>query len=104
MDLNSIPRLAPGCRLHPSEPVLLVPEGTLNLAGPARDILAQLDGRQSVASIVEVLLQQYSGAPRDEMSHDVLNLLNRMEQRGVVCRTDESLRNEAGHTERSFTP
>jgi pyrroloquinoline quinone biosynthesis protein D len=84
MDLQSIPRLAPGCRLHPSEPVLLVPEGTLSLAGPARDILAQLDGRQNVAAIVDQLLAQYSGAPKDEMTQDVLNLLSRMEQRGVV--------------------
>jgi pyrroloquinoline quinone biosynthesis protein D len=84
MDLNSTPRLAPGCRLHPTEPVLLVPEGTLNLAGPARDILAQLNGNQSVAVIVDRLLMQYSGAPKEEMTRDVLNLLNRMEQRGVV--------------------
>ena len=84
MDLTSTPKLAPGCRLHPSEPVLLVPEGTLNLAGPARDILAQLDGQRSVAAIVDQLLQQYAGAPKDQMSEDVLNLLNRMEQRGVV--------------------
>jgi pyrroloquinoline quinone biosynthesis protein D len=84
MDLNSIPKLAPGCRLHPSEAVLLVPEGTLNLSGPARDILAQLDGEQTVATIVDKLLEQYSGAPKDEMTQDVLNLLGRMEQRGVV--------------------
>jgi hypothetical protein len=64
--------------------VLLVPEGTLNLAGPARDILVLLDGKQSVAGIVETLLHQYSGAPKDQMSQDVLNLLHRMEQRGVV--------------------
>jgi pyrroloquinoline quinone biosynthesis protein D len=87
MDLTSIPKLAPGCRLHPSEPVLLVPEGTLNLAGPAHDILALLDGKQSVATIIELLLQQYEGAPRDQMQQDVLNLLNRMEQRGVVRTT-----------------
>ena len=55
MDIDSIPKLAPGCRLHPSEAVLLVPEGTLNLAGPARDILAQLDGKQNVATIVDKL-------------------------------------------------
>jgi pyrroloquinoline quinone biosynthesis protein D len=84
MDLNSVPKLAPGCRLHPTEPVLLVPEGTLNLAGPARDILAQLDGKQSVATIVGLLLKQYAGAPEEQMTQDVLNLLNRMEQRGVV--------------------
>ena len=84
MDLNSIPRLAPGCRLHPSEPVLLVPEGTLNLAGPARDILARLDGKQNVAMIIDELVTKYSGAPKEEMTEDVLRLLNRMEQRGVV--------------------
>ena len=84
MDMHSIPKLAPGCRLHPSEAVLLVPEGTLNLSGPARDILAQLDGKQNVAAIVDQLLAQYSGAPKDEMTQDVLSLLSRMEQRGVV--------------------
>jgi pyrroloquinoline quinone biosynthesis protein D len=84
MDLNSIPKLAPGCRLHPTQPILLVPEGTLNLAGPARDILARIDGQTAVKAIIDQLLQQYSGAPREEMSTDVLNLLSRMEQRGVV--------------------
>jgi pyrroloquinoline quinone biosynthesis protein D len=84
MDLNATPKLAPGCRLHPSEPVLLVPEGTLNLAGPAHDILNHTDGKHTVAAIVEALLQQYSGAPKEQMTEDVLNLLNRMEQRGVV--------------------
>jgi pyrroloquinoline quinone biosynthesis protein D len=84
MDIDSTPKLAPGCRLHPLEPVLLVPEGTLNLSGPARDILSQLDGAQTVAAIVDKLLEQYSGAPKDEMTQDVLTLLGRMEQRGVV--------------------
>jgi pyrroloquinoline quinone biosynthesis protein D len=84
MDTNAIPRLSPGCRLHATEPVLLVPEGTLNLAGPARDILAHVDGKLSVAVIVDKLLVEYSGATKEEMTQDVLNLLNRMEQRGVV--------------------
>ena len=84
MDTNSIPRLAPGCRLHPTEPVLLVPEGTLNLAGPTRDILAHVDGNLSVAAIVDKLLVEYAGAPQQEMINDVLNLLDRMQQRGVV--------------------
>jgi pyrroloquinoline quinone biosynthesis protein D len=84
MDMNTIPKLAPGCRLHPSEPVLLVPEGTLNLAGPARDILAWVDGKRSISDVVGKLLQQYSGAPKDQVSQDVLGLLERMVQRGVV--------------------
>ena len=84
MDLKATPRLAPGCRLHPTDDVLLVPEGALNLQGPARDILAHLDGKQSVDAIVDELLKQYSETDGDAMRQDVLSLLNRMEQRGVV--------------------
>lgn len=84
MDLNATPRFAPGCRLHPTEDVLLIPEGSLNLRGPARDILSHLDGRQSIADMVDELLKQYSGVDRNDMRQDVLGLLERMEQRGLV--------------------
>jgi pyrroloquinoline quinone biosynthesis protein D len=84
MDLNAIPRLAPGCRLHPTEAVLLIPEGALNLQGPAREILSHLDGKRTVAAIAEDLIQQYPGANGDEIRQDVLTLLERMVQRGVV--------------------
>jgi pyrroloquinoline quinone biosynthesis protein D len=84
MDLNATPRLAPGCRLHATEAVMLIPEGTLKLQGPARDILAHLDGKLSVAAIVEELAKQYEGVDRDDIQRDVLSLLERMEQRGVV--------------------
>jgi pyrroloquinoline quinone biosynthesis protein D len=84
MDLHATPRLAPGCRLHPTEAVMLIPEGTLKLQGPARDILAQLDGKQSVAAIVKELVKQYEGVDEDDIRRDVLGLLDRMEQRGVV--------------------
>jgi pyrroloquinoline quinone biosynthesis protein D len=84
MDLHATPRLAPGCRLHPTEAVMLIPEGTLKLQGPAREILAQLDGKQSVAAIVDELVKQYEGVDKDDIRQDVLSLLERMEQRGVV--------------------
>ena len=84
MDLNAIPRLAAGCRLHPTEAVLLIPEGALNLRGPAHDILAHLDGKRSVAVVVEELRKQYPGVDGDVMREDVLTLLERMAQRGVV--------------------
>jgi pyrroloquinoline quinone biosynthesis protein D len=84
MDIDATPRLAAGCRLHPTESVLLVPEGTLNLSGPAREILMKLNGQQSVGDIVAELLQQYSDANADEVRGDVLSLLNRMQERGVV--------------------
>jgi len=84
MDLNATPRLAPGCRLHSTEAVLLIPEGALNLQGPAREILAHLDGKRTVAAITEELIQQYSGVDSDDIRQDVLGLLERMVQRGVV--------------------
>lgn len=84
MDLNATPRLAPGCRLHPTEALLLIPEGALTLQGPAREILLHLDGKQSVAAIINELRTQYSDVGGDDMQQDVLSLLERMEQRGVV--------------------
>jgi len=84
MELSSTPRLAPGCRLHPTESVLLVPEGTLNLTGPTREILALLDGQKTVEQIVADLLQQYPDAPADVIQKDILDLLSRLQQRGVV--------------------
>lgn len=84
MDMNSEPALAPGCRLHPTQDVLLVPEGTLNLSGPARDILIRLDGSRNVAAIADDLLKTYSDADETEVRKDVLDLLNRLQQRGVV--------------------
>lgn len=84
MDLNSTPRLAPGCRLHPTESVLLIPEGTLNLTGPTREILTRLDGTKNVTEVVTDMLQQYEGADAGEVQADVLGLLNRLQQRGVV--------------------
>ena len=84
MEMDSKPHLAAGCRLHPTADILLVPEGTLNLTGPSREILTRLDGRRTVTEIVDDLLLQFEGAGADEVGQDVLALLNRMQQRGVV--------------------
>jgi len=84
MDIQSIPKLAPGCRLHPTEPILLIPEGTLTLSDTARDILLSVDGRRSVAEIVDALLAEYAGADRVMIQDDVVALLDRMAQRGVI--------------------
>ena len=84
MEISSVPKIAPGCRLHPTEDVLLVPEGTLNLSGPSREILARLDGKRDVHAIVTDLLQQFEGSDAEEVRNDVLGLLNRLQERGVV--------------------
>ncbi len=84
MEMNSIPILARGCRLHPTQDVLLVPEGTLELGGPARDVLTRVDGSKSVGLIVDELLLEYEAADATEVRRDVLELLAIMEQRGVL--------------------
>ncbi len=82
--IDSTPRLMVGSRLHPTENLLLVPEGALQLSGPAKDILAMVDGKRTVSVIVDELLAQYAGAERHEIQQDVLALLGRMQQRGVI--------------------
>lgn len=84
MDMSSVPQLAAGCRLHTTDDILLVPEGTLNLSGPAREILARIDGKRTVNAIVDDLLLQFEGANAEEVGQDVLEMLNRMRQRGVL--------------------
>lgn len=84
MEMNSIPALARGCRLHPTQDVLLVPEGTLELGGPARDVLTRVDGRKTIVVIVDELLLEYEGVDATEVGRDVLELLATMEKRGVV--------------------
>ena len=84
MDMNSIPMVVRGCRLHPTQDVLLMPEGTLELNGPSRDVLARVDGNRDVAAIVRELLQEYEGAPEAEVRTDVLALLQDLKQRGVL--------------------
>jgi pyrroloquinoline quinone biosynthesis protein D len=84
MDMNSIPMVVRGCRLHPTQDVLLMPEGTLELNGPSRDVLARVDGNRDVAAIVQELLREYEGAPEAEVRADVLALLQDLKQRGVL--------------------
>jgi len=84
MEMNSIPMVVRGCRLHPTQDVLLMPEGTLELNGPSRDVLTRVDGNRDVAAIVQELLQEYEGAQESEVRTDVLALLQDLKQRGVL--------------------
>ena len=84
MDMNSIPMVVRGCRLHPTQDVLLMPEGTIELNGPSRDVLVRVDGNHDVTAIVQELLQEYEGAQEAEVRTDVLALLQDLKQRGVL--------------------
>jgi pyrroloquinoline quinone biosynthesis protein D len=84
MEMNSIPMVVRGCRLHPTQDVLLMPEGTLELNGSSRDVLARVDGNRDVGAIVDELPQEYEGAHEAEVRTDVLALLQDLQQRGVL--------------------
>jgi pyrroloquinoline quinone biosynthesis protein D len=84
MEMSSTPTFAPGCRLHPTQEVMLVPEGTLKLTGPSRDILLRVDGKRTVTEIADELLKGYPETDTDEIRNDILDLLARLEQRGVL--------------------
>ena len=84
MDMNSIPVVARGCRLHPTQNVLLMPEGTLELNETSRDVLTRVDGNRDIAGIVQELLHEYEGAPEAEVTTDVLRLLEDLKERGVL--------------------
>lgn len=84
MDMNSIPMLGRGCRLHPAQDVLLRPEGTVELNGTSRDVLALVDGNRDIRAIVQELLLEYEGAQESEVRVDVLALLEDLKERGVV--------------------
>ena len=84
MELSAVPRFAAGCRLHATQDLLLIPEGTLSLSGSAREILSRIDGERTVGAIVDALLLEFEGVDAAEVRQDVLELLSRMQQRGVI--------------------
>jgi pyrroloquinoline quinone biosynthesis protein D len=75
---------APGCRLHPTREVVLIPEGALELRGPARAVLALVDGTRTSTGIADALLSEFEGAEPEEIRADVLALLTRLRERGVL--------------------
>ncbi|WP_263411319.1 PqqD family peptide modification chaperone [Terriglobus tenax] len=84
MTAETIPQMTPGYRLHPTQDVVLIPEGALELSGPTRDILLLVDGTRSVKQIVHDLAAQYAGVDENEMLGDVIALLGRLAERGVL--------------------
>lgn len=52
-----------------------------------RDIWSRLDGRKSVAEIVDELEEEYNAAP-GVIQKDVLGLLNEISKRGVIIAAD----------------
>jgi pyrroloquinoline quinone biosynthesis protein D len=77
-DLNSHPRLAPGCRLNEKNQqprTLLMPERALRLNGPSLEIVERCDGQHTVQQIITGLQQIYSKAEPKKVETDILGYL-----------------------------
>jgi pyrroloquinoline quinone biosynthesis protein D len=76
-ELNSRPRLAPGCRLgeNNQQRVLLMPERALRLNGPSLEIVQRCDGIHTVQQIITDLQQIYSKAEPKKVETDILGYL-----------------------------
>jgi len=77
-DLQSHPRLAPGCRLgdnNQQQRVLLMPERALRLNGPSLEIVQRCDGQHTVQQIIAELQQLYSKAEPKKVETDILGYL-----------------------------
>ncbi len=80
-------RLAPGCRLGTAEgqqDLLLIPEGALRLIGPARAIVELCDGARPFGEILQALKQRYPSADAERIEAELVELLTRLHNRGVV--------------------
>ena len=77
LDLNSFPRLAPGCRLgeNNQQRVLLMPERALRLLGPSLEIIERCDGQHTVQQIIRDLQKIYSKAEPQKVEQDILGYL-----------------------------
>src|SRR6266851_2321295 len=79
-ELNSRPRLAPGCRLgeNNQQRVLLMPERALRLNGPSLEVVERCDGKHTVQQIILDLQQIYSKAEPKKVETDILDYLARL--------------------------
>jgi coenzyme PQQ biosynthesis protein PqqD len=85
-DLQSHPRLAPGCRLgeNNQQRVLLMPERALRLNGPSLEIVVRCDGNHSVQQIISELQQIYSKAEPKKVETDILDYLARLNDQRAI--------------------
>ena len=82
LDLNSLPRLAPGCRLgeNNQQRVLLMPERALRLLGPSLEIIERCDGQHTVQQIIVDLQKIYSKAEPHKVEQDILGYLTLLQK------------------------
>jgi pyrroloquinoline quinone biosynthesis protein D len=84
---KTLPRLAAHARLRDDPltgtPMLLYPEGALELDEVAAEIVRRCDGRRTVDTIVAELAALFDG-DRGEIAGDVADYLRDLHERGLV--------------------
>lgn len=87
------PTLAAKARLRwdhqASRYLLLYPERGLVLNPTAADVVQLCTGEHTVSAIVERLTQKYVTEPAEKVERDVLTLLERLANRGLIHGTDD---------------
>jgi pyrroloquinoline quinone biosynthesis protein D len=80
------PSLRKGVRLRRDRdgtPILLVPEGALVLNPSAAVALELVDGKRSVAQLVDAVVERFEVTP-ERAAADLLELFERLEARGFI--------------------
>jgi pyrroloquinoline quinone biosynthesis protein D len=81
------PKLAGYARLHTDpvthRPLLLYPEGVLELEETTAAILALCEGQSSVADITARLVEHYEGSS-EEIARDIVECLHALAARGLI--------------------
>jgi pyrroloquinoline quinone biosynthesis protein D len=87
LDPAARPALAPQVRLRDDavsgEPVLLYPEGFLQLNATSHDILSRCDGVRTVREIAALLSSEYDATPA-ELEADVADCLRQLHARNFI--------------------
>jgi coenzyme PQQ biosynthesis protein PqqD len=84
---ETVPRLAPGCRMgvgEGREEMLLIPEGALRMIGPARMIVERCDGQRTVGVIIDELCRLFPSENRARIENEVTELLVHLHGRGAI--------------------
>jgi coenzyme PQQ biosynthesis protein PqqD len=83
---TSVPKFAPGCRWGGTTeaPVVLFPEGTIQVEGTGRIILELCDGHFSLAEIVQKLEAQFILVPKGKIRADVQVFLEQLHAQRII--------------------
>lgn len=85
LTLGDVPVLPARCRLQweaaQQSHVILYPEGMVKLSASAAEIIKRVDGRASVAEIIQSLEKAFPGA---DLRKDVLEFLSAAHERGWI--------------------